>query len=47
MDDSNTTTRGNTPLNKIIYYENKVTTNKINTPDKYYENKRKFKIFLI
>ena len=47
INDNNTAAKKDTPLNKITYYEIKVITNKINTPDEYHGNKRKLKIFLI
>ena len=47
MDDSSIVAKKDTPLSKTTYYEVRVTTNKVNIPDKYRGDKRKLKAFLI
>ena len=47
MDENNVIIREDTLPDAITPTEVKLTTNKANTPDKYHENKRKLKAFLI
>ena len=46
-DEDDIAIRENTPLNATTHIKIRITTIKINTPDKYHENRRKLKAFLI
>ena len=47
MDEGSVVIRGDIPINTIINTEIRIITNKVNIPDKYYEDRRKLKIFII
>ena len=46
-DKDNVAIRGDTLLSAITYTKIRIATTKINTPDKYYGDRRKLKTFII